>query len=107
MLNSLQQLKRLLNDYKLDKNEWIHTLGKSPPINSVVYTAAQRALRKALDRDDFTISLDSSSPHQLAGKQKKLVVPPNFTNNRKTWKISAWQLPQDIRIARTEKTAFC
>lgn len=39
---------------------------KSPPINSVVYTAAQRALRKALGRDDFTISLDSSSPHQLA-----------------------------------------
>ena len=103
MLNSLQWLRRLLNDYKLDKSEWIHTLGKSPPINSVVYTAAQRALRKALGRDDFTISLDSSSPHQLAGKQKKLVVPPNFTNNRKTWKISAWQLPQDIRIARNEK----
>ena len=68
MLNSLQWLRRLLNDYKLDKSEWIHTLGKSPPINSVVYTAAQRALRKALGRDDFTISLDSSSPHQLAGK---------------------------------------
>ena len=103
LLNSMWWLRRLLNDGKLDKSEWIHTLGKSPPINSVVYTAAQRALRKALGRDDFTISLDSSSPHQLAGKQKKLVVPPNFTSDRKTWKVKGWTMPQDIRIARNEK----
>jgi len=103
MLNSLQWLKRLLNDYKLDRSEWIHTLGKSPPINSVVYTAAQRALRKALGREDFTISLDSSSPHQLAGKQRKLVVPNNFSSDRKTWKVAGWTIPQDIRIARDEK----
>ena len=103
MLNSLKWLKRLLNDYKLDRSEWIHTLGKSPPINSVVYTAAQRALRKALGRDDFTISLDSSSPHQLAGKQRKLVVPNNFSSDSKTWKVAGWTLPQDIRIARDEK----
>ena len=103
MLNSMQWLRRLLNDGKLDKSEWIHTLGKSPPINSVVYTAAQRALRKALGRDDFTISLDSSSPHQLAGKQRKLVVPNNFSSDRKTWKVAGWTLPQDIRIARDEK----
>ncbi len=102
MFNSLWWLRRLLNDGKLDKSEWVHTLGKSPPINSVVYTAAQRALRKALNRDDFTISLDSSSPHQLAGVQQRLVVPPNFTSERKTWKVKGWQLKQDIRLARNE-----
>jgi hypothetical protein len=58
MLNSLPWLRRILNDYKLDKSEWIHKLGKSPHINSVDYTVAHCALRKTLDRDDFTISLD-------------------------------------------------
>ena len=103
LFNSLWWLRRLLNENKLDKSEWIHTLGKSPPINSVVYTAAQRALRKALGRDDFTISLDSSSPHQVAGKQRKLTVPPNFTSDIETWKCAHWTVPQDIRIARDEK----
>ena len=102
MFNSLKWLRRLLNEGKLDKSEWVHTLGKSPPVNSVVYTAAQRALRKVLNRDDFTISLDSSSPVQLAGVQQKLVVPPNFTSDRKSWKVKAWQLKQDIRLARNE-----
>jgi len=103
MLNSLQWLKRLLNDYKLDRSEWIHTLGKSPPVNSLVYTAAQRALRKALGRNDFTISLDSSSPCQMAGKQRKLAVPPNFTSDRNTWKVKGWFVPMDIRLARNER----
>ena len=102
MLNSLWWLRRLLNDGKLDKSEWVHLLMKSPPVNSVVYTAAQRALRKALNRDDFTISMDSSSPHQLAGVQQKLVVPPNFTSERSSWKVKSWQLKQDIRLARNE-----
>ena len=103
MLNSLQWLRRLLNDYKLDRSEWIHTLGKSPPVNSVVYTAAQRALRKALGREDFTISLDSSSPCQMAGKQRKLAVPPNFSSDRNTWKVKGWFVPMDIRLARNER----
>jgi len=102
MFNSLWWLRRLLNDGKLDKSEWVHLLMKSPPVNSVVYTAAQRALRKALNKDDFRISFDTSSPHQLAGVQQKLAVPPNLTSNRKSWKIKSWQLKQDIRLARNE-----
>ena len=35
--------------------------------------------------------------------QRSLVVPCHFTNDEKTWKISAWQVPQDIRLARGEK----
>ena len=104
MLNSVQWLRRLLYDKNLDNSEWIHTLGKSPPVNNVVYTAAQKAIRKQLGRDDFTISLDSSSPHQLAGVNRKLVVPPNFSKKRTDWKIEGWQVPMDIRLARNEIT---
>ena len=103
MFNSLWWLRRLLNEGKLEKSEWIHTLGKSPPVNSLVYTAAQRALRKALGREDFTISLDSSSPCQMAGKQRKLAVPPNFSSDRNTWKVKGWFVPMDIRLARNER----
>jgi hypothetical protein len=103
LLNSMYWLRRLLNDGNLDCAEWIHTLGKSPPLNSIIYTAAQRALRRILGRENFTISLDSSSPHRIAGVQRSLVVPCHFTNDEKTWKISAWQVPQDIRLARGEK----
>ena len=102
MFASLKWLRRLLYDKNLDKSEWIHTLGKSPPVNNVIYTAAQQVIRKQLGRDDFTISLDSSSPHQLAGKNQKLVVPPDFSKKSQSWKISGWQLPQDIRLARNE-----
>ena len=105
MLASLQWLKRLLNDHNLDKSEWVHLLMKSPPVNSVVYTAAQRSLRKLLGRDDFTISFDSSSPFQMAGKQRSLALLPNLTSNRGTWKIGSFSMPQDIRIARKEKHA--
>lgn len=105
MLSSLQWLRRLLNDQNLDKSEWVHLLMKSPPVNSVVYTAAQRSLRKLLGRDDFTISFDSSSPFQMAGKQRSLALMPNFTADRKTWKIGGFSMPQDIRIARREKQA--
>ena len=103
MLNSLQWMRRLLNDHNLDKSESVHLLQKSPPVNSVVYTAAQRSLRKLLGREDFTISFDSSSPFQLAGKQRSLALMPNFTADSKTWKISSISMPQDIRIARKQK----
>ena len=102
LLNSMKWMRKLLYEKKLDSSEWVHTLGKSPPINSVVYTAAQRALRKALGKGNFTISLDSSSPHQLAGKQRRLVVPSKFTADKKSWRISSWQVKQDIRIARNQ-----
>lgn len=103
LTNSLWWLRRLLDDGKLDKSEWVHVLMKSPPVNSVVYSAAQRVLRRVLGRTDFTISMDSSSPHQIAGKQRRLVVPPQFSSDSKTWKVKSWAMPQDIRIARGEK----
>ena len=103
-LNSMRWLRRLLIDKKLDKSEWIHTLAKSPPKNSVIYTAAQRALRKALGRDNFDISFDSSSPHQIAGKQRNMVTKRELTKDLNTWTINSFSVPQDIRLARNERT---
>ena len=103
--HSIWWLRRLLNEGKLDKAEWVHLLMKSPPINSVVYTAIQRALRTALGRDDFTISLDSSSPSQMAGKQRAFARNDKLTSDMKTWVIGNDAMKQDIRIARGEITA--
>lgn len=102
MFNSLWWLRRLLTEQKLDKSEWVHLLMKSPPVNSVVYTSAQRALRKILGRDNFTISIDTSSPFRMAGVTQSLAVPPKFTSDERSWKISSWKIPQDIRLARNE-----
>lgn len=98
--HSIWWLRRLLNEGKLDKAEWIHLLMKSPPINSVIFTAVQRALRTALGRDDFTISMDSSSPSQMAGKQRAFARMDRLTQNEDTWVIGNELLRQDIRIAR-------
>ena len=102
ILNSMKWLRRLLYDKKLDKSEWVHTLMKSPPVHSVVYTAAQKALRKVLGRDNFTISLDSSSPFQLSGVNQKLANKCEFSSKPASWKIGARLVPQDIRLARNE-----
>lgn len=100
-LNSLQWMRRLLDDYKLDKSEWIHTLMKSPPINSVVYTAAQRALSKAAGRK-ITVSYDSSSPHQTAGINRALSIKPTLTNDLNSWKISNEEIEQNLQLAKRE-----
>jgi len=102
MMDSLWWLRRLLNDGRLDKAEWIHCLMKSPPINSVVYSAVQRSLQKALGRENFKISLDSSSPSQMAGKNRSFARNDPLTSDIKTWMIGSDAMKQDIRIARGE-----
>ena len=102
MMDSLRWLRRLLNDGKLDKAEWIHCLMKSPPLNSVVYSAVQRSLQKALGRENFKISLDSSSPSQMAGKNRSFARNDPLTSDIKTWMIGSDAMKQDIRIARGE-----
>ncbi len=97
--NSLLWLRRLLDDKKLDRSEWIHVLQSSPPVMSVVYTAIQRSLIEVLGRD-IRVSYDSSSPHQLAGKQRALVSKPVFTDKLKTWKMSSQRIWQNIQIAQ-------
>ena len=90
--HTIKWILRLLNDGKLDGKEWIHILGVSPPIISVIYTALQTELRKVLG-SNITISYDSSSPFQTGGVAKKYVKEPEFTKNLKSWKMNTGDFP--------------
>lgn len=65
--NTMKLLRKMLDENKLDKTEWVHVLQNSPPIMTALYTAIQRSLSKAVGHK-ITLSCDSSSPHQAAGK---------------------------------------
>ena len=101
-LDSLKWLRRLLYEKKLDNSEWIHLLAKSPPMNSVFYTAVQKALRKELN-SDITVSLDSSTPHRNSGLRRSFVTPPTFGKKVDDWTFGELRLVADIRIARGQK----
>lgn len=98
--NLLRWCHRLLRENKLGKNvEWLHVLGNSPPVFSVVYTAIQQALCKATGHQ-ITISYDSSSPHQGAGKQRAMYKIPKFsTDLKKSWVMGNKRIDQNIQLA--------
>jgi hypothetical protein len=97
--NFLRWCHRLLRENKLEKAEWLHILGKSPPVFSVVYTAIQQALCKAAGHQ-ITISYDSSSPHQYSGKYREMCESPVFTTDlKKTWVMGHDKIDQNIQLA--------
>lgn len=97
--NLLRWCHRLMREKKLDNSEWFHLLQNSPPIFSVVYTAIQQALSKALGHD-ITISYDSSSPHQGSGVQRAMYKLPTFTNDLRTWRMGNERIEQNVQLAR-------
>jgi hypothetical protein len=92
-------LRKLLDENKLDKTEWVHVLQNSPPIMTALYTAVQRSLSKAAGHK-ITLSCDSSSPHQAAGKNRALYRRPSYTNKLSSWRMSLDAIPQNIQVAR-------
>jgi hypothetical protein len=92
----LKWIRRLLDEGKLDKAEWLHILMASPPQNAVYFTAIQRQLRTLLGTN-ITISYDSSSPFQSAGIRQTIARPPVLTADIKTWEIGFHQFPQSPR----------
>jgi hypothetical protein len=96
---TMRWLRKLLDENKLDKTEWVHVLQNSPPIMTALYTAIQRSLSKAVGHK-VTMSCDSSSPHQAAGKNRALYRRPNYTSKLSSWRMSLDAIPQNIRIAR-------
>jgi hypothetical protein len=97
--NLLRWCHRLMREKKLDKAEWFHLLQNSPPVFSVVYTAIQQALSKALGHE-ITISYDSSSPHQGSGVQRAMYKMPTFTNDLRTWRMGNERIEQNVQLAR-------
>ena len=101
MIDACKWCRRLLDEGKLEGREWIHVLGISPPVPQVIYTAIQRGLRKALN-SKITVSLDSSSPIQIASVAAQLVNLNEQTTNIKDWVISATPIPENLATARKE-----
>lgn len=96
---TMKLLRRLLDENKLDKTEWVHVLQNSPPIMTALYTAIQRSLSKAVGHK-ITLSCDSSSPHQAAGKNRALYRRPTYTSKLGSWRMSLDAIPQNIQVAR-------
>ena len=96
---TMKWLRKLLDENKLDKTEWVHVLQNSPPIMTALYTAIQRSLSKAVGHK-VTMSCDSSSPHQAAGKNRALYRRPNYTSKLSSWRMSLDAIPQNIQVAR-------
>jgi len=95
----LKWMRRLLDDGKLDKCEWVHILMASPPESAVYFTAIQRALRKATGNEKLQISFDSSSPFQLSGIYQKIAKLPELTADIKSWRIQSVDYPQSPTYA--------
>jgi hypothetical protein len=66
---------------------------------TALYTAVQRSLSKAAGHK-ITLSCDSSSPHQAAGKNRALYRRPTYTSKLSSWRMSLDAVPQNIQIAR-------
>jgi hypothetical protein len=96
---TMKWLRRLLDENKLDKTEWVHVLQNSPPIMTALCTAIQRSLSKAVGHK-ITLSCDSSSPHQAAGKNRALYKGPTYTSKLSSWRMSLDEIPQNIQVAR-------
>lgn len=101
LYNSVFWTLRLLDDQKLDNAEWIHLLGRSPPINSIIYTALQKGIRST-GNTQICISYDSSTASQTAGQKSEMIHYPNFTKDYDTWTVSKNKsmIEQDLRVAR-------
>lgn len=97
--NLLGWLHRLRREGRLDGSEWLHILQASPPKFSPIYSAIQKALRKSLSTE-ITISYDSSSPHQAAGKLRAMYRPPELTDELGSWRLGNVKIEQSLHLAR-------
>lgn len=70
----LRSIARMLRDGVLgpDSNQrWVHMLGITGPEDVAFFTLLQRALRKVLKDDGFTVSCDASNPNSEMGKRRQ------------------------------------
>lgn len=95
----LRRLRTMLDEDKLKRTEVIHLLAKSPPIQSVIYTAIQQAVSKAADRP-IRFTYDSSSPHRASGMSRAIYHKPELSSSLRSWRMSSRPIPQNMQVAR-------
>ncbi|WP_294619202.1 hypothetical protein [uncultured Roseovarius sp.] len=101
----LKWIRRLLDDQKLDHAEWLHILMLSPAEHAVYCTAIQKQLRRLLGTE-ITVSYDSSSPFQTAGKYEKICQMPALTSDIKTWRIPSMPFPQHPKYKKQDDVRY-
>ena len=108
-------LRRLLKlaDAKLldDGYDWVHLLKLGIPIWSPLITAMQRSIRKHIN-PKFTISYDSSSAYQIAGKTEAYYWIGQLTEDASTWTLKTEKFPTSYAYATHNKkislsTSYC
>ena len=84
---------------------WIHVLGTSTLGWSLALTAIQRSLRK--ENPALTISFDSSSPFQLAGRNEEACFLPQLDSHFSSWRIRSERSPQGhVYVSSKERFPF-
>ena len=109
----LRVISRMRNDGllgKKSKHRWIHILGVTSIKRVATFTLLQRALRKLLDDDEFTISCDSSNPCFAVGTKGNYYGegPPNIIQRKVLH--AAWFEPScglDCRVHCTPTNSDC
>jgi len=84
---------------------WLHVLGTSTLGWAVALTAIQRCLRNL--NPELTVSFDSSSPFQLAGRNEEACYLPTLYSHISSWRIRSERSPQGhIYVASNERFPF-
>ena len=95
----LRRLLLLADAKLLDKGyDWIHLLKLGIPLWSPLVTAMQRGIRKNINHK-LTISYDSSSAYQLAGKYEQYYWAHELTEDVSTWALQTASFPTTYAYA--------
>ena len=87
LYNVLYALLTMRDEGAFSKGDnWVHMLGVSQPVWSVLFTAIQRELRKI--NPELQISFDSSSPFLTGGKFDQYANIPSLSKDIESWGIS-------------------
>jgi hypothetical protein len=90
MLRTLLQMR---DEKAFDAGQdWVHILGASTPMWSIMFTAIQTALR--VDNANLQVSFDTSSPFLIGWRFESIAVSPSLDSDPNSWAISTVLAPQ-------------
>ena len=91
--NMLKALLTMRDDSAFDSSKkWLHVLGVSTPVWSVILTTIQAKLREY--SPELRVSYDSATPFKMGGRYEKMATLPTFGTNLSDWLIGWKPSPQ-------------
>lgn len=92
---TLATVLMMRDDYAFEAdNNWLHVLGVSTAEWGIMLSEMQRCLNK--DNAALRVSYDSSTPFQDAGRFERVVLTPQFSNDKSSWVFRHEVAPQSI-----------